>query len=135
VLFVRQGKGSKDRVVPFGERVRQAIRVYLREERPAWSGPLFLSTQRGALTREGLEALVTRAAQHAGILRPVSPHRLRHSYATHLLRHGAPLVAIQRLLGHASLVSTEIYLALETKDLARMVQKSHPREQSAEQVQ
>jgi len=131
VLFVKQGKGGKDRVVPFGERVWQAIRVYLREERPAWSGPLFPSTQRGVLTREGLEALVTRAAQHAGILRPVSPHRLRHSYATHLLRHGAPLVAIQKLLGHSSLVSTEVYLALETKDLARMVRASHPRETSA----
>lgn len=131
VLFVRHGKGGKDRVVPFGERVRHAIRGYLREERPAWTGPLFLSTQGGGLTREGLEAVVTRAARHAGISRAVSPHRLRHSYATHLLRHGAPLVAIQALLGHASLVSTEIYLALETKDLARMVRTSHPRERRA----
>jgi integrase/recombinase XerD len=131
MLFVRQGKGGKDRVVPFGERVRQAIRVYLREERPTCPGPLFLSIRRRALTREGLEALVARAAGHAGIPRAVSPHRLRHSYATHLLRYGAPLVAIQALLGHASLVSTEVYLSLETKDLARMVQTSHPREARA----
>jgi integrase/recombinase XerD len=111
--------------------VRQAIRVYLREERPASSGPLFLSIHGRALTRGALEAVVARAARYAGLPRPVSPHRLRHSYATHLLRHGAPLVAIQALLGHASLVSTEIYLALETRDLARMVQSSHPRGRDA----
>jgi len=131
MLFVRQGKGGKDRVVPFGERVRQAVRVYLREERPPCSGPPFLSIRQRALTREGLGVLVARAAGHAGIPRAISPHRLRHSHATYLLRHGAPLVATQALLGHASLVSTEVYLSLETKDLARMVRNSHPRERGA----
>jgi hypothetical protein len=70
-----------------------------------------------------------------GVGRGVSPHRLRHSYATHLLRHGAPLVAVQALLGHASLVSTEVYLAVETSDLARMLQRTHPREARGDRVE
>ena len=136
VLLVRRGKGAKDRVVPFGERVRQAILAYLREERPGSTGPLFLSARGSGLRSQGLAAVVRRAARHAGLRRRVSPHRLRHSYATHLLRHGAPLVALKALLGHASLVSTEVYLAVETSDLARMLQQSHPRERDvAKQVQ
>jgi integrase/recombinase XerD len=128
VLLVRQGKGAKDRLVPFGEQVRQAILAYLREERPGWPGPLFLSTRGGGLRPQGLAGIVRGAARHADVRHRVSPHRLRHSYATHLLRHGAPLVALKALLGHASLVSTEVYLAVEPSDLARMVRRSHPRE-------
>ena len=126
VVFVRAGKGRKERLVPFGARVKEALRAYLRE-RPPREGPLFLSRSLGRLTRTGLGTLVAKAGARAGLERPASPHRLRHSFATHLLRNGADVRHIQALLGHASLSSTEIYLALDVTDLARMIEKSHPR--------
>ena len=87
-----------------------------------------VETRGGGLRSQGLAGVVRGAARHAGIELRVSPHRIRHSYATHLLRHGAPLLALKALLGHASPVSTEVYLAVEPIDLARMLQQSHPRE-------
>ncbi len=130
-LFVRQGKGRKDRIVPFGEHVKTAIVEYLRACRPAKDGPLFLTVTGRPLGRSTLGTLVRAAGQRAGLKRFASPHRLRHSYATHLLRRGADVRHIQRLLGHASLASTQIYLGVDVTDLARMIEKSHPRERSA----
>ncbi len=72
--------------------------------------------------------LLRRAARRAGLDRPVSPHRLRHSYAAHLLRNGAPILAIKSLLGHETLLSTEVYLEVEVDNLRRMLRRSHPRE-------
>ncbi len=129
VVYVRQGKGGKDRMVPFGERVRAAILAYLRE-RPRSAGPLFLTKRGFALRVGGLEELLWGAAERAGLERPASPHRLRHSYASHLLRNGASVRHIQVLMGHASLASTEVYLEVDTKDLRRMLERSHPRERS-----
>jgi site-specific recombinase XerD len=126
LVFVREGKGRKERLVPFGASVKQALRAYLRE-RPPREGPLFLSRSLGRLTRTGLGTLVAKAGVRAGLDRPVSPHRLRHSFATHLLRNGADVRHIQALLGHASLSSTQVYLALDVSDLARMIETSHPR--------
>lgn len=126
LLYVRLGKGRKDRVVPFGDHVRDAVLNYLRE-RPVQRGTLFLSRDGEPLSRSGLRGIVAKAGKRAGIKSHVSPHRLRHSFATHLLRNGAPLPAVQALLGHASLSSTQIYLALDTSDLARMIERSHPR--------
>jgi len=127
-LLVRLGKGRKDRVVPFGERVREALARYLQQERRfGKEGTVFLSWWGRPLSRGGLRMLVSRAAKAAGIVSSVSTHRLRHSYATHLLRHGASLPALQKLLGHQSLASTQIYLGLEVSDLKRMLEKSHPR--------
>jgi site-specific recombinase XerD len=127
LLYVRQGKGRKDRMVPFGERVRAALLTYLRarERKP---GPFFFTLRGDPMTRAALDGLVSQAGRRAGLTRPASPHRLRHSYATHLLQNGADVRHIQLLLGHASLCSTEVYLGVEASDLKRMIEKSHPRE-------
>ncbi len=127
LLYVRQGKGRKDRVVPLGERAKAAVLAYLRE-RPRKGGPLFLNAREGPLTVGTLETLVWNAGKCAGLTRLASPHRLRHSYATHLLRNGADIRHIQLLMGHASLASTQVYLGIDVKDLDRMLEKSHPRE-------
>jgi integrase/recombinase XerD len=134
LVFVSQGKGRKDRIVPFGERVRAAIVAYLRECRPAKDGPLFLTRTGRRFRRHGLGMLVAAAGKRAGLTRPASPHRLRHSYATHLLRNGADIRHIQMLLGHASLMSTQVYLGLDVADLARMLEKHHPRERQKTDV-
>jgi site-specific recombinase XerD len=128
LLLVRQGKGRKDRVVPFGERARTSLLSYLREERRPLGGPVFLSRRGGRLTRAGLGSLLLRAKRRAGLTVPASAHCLRHSYATHLLRHGAGVVSVQALLGHARLHSTQVYLDLDVEDLKRMIERSHPRE-------
>jgi site-specific recombinase XerD len=126
-VFVRQGKHRKDRIVPFGERARAALLAYLRECRPAKSGPFFLTKTGCRYTPGLLGLLVAGAGRRAGLKRPASPHRLRHSYATHLLLNGADIRHIQVLLGHASLESTQVYLGLDIADLARMIERSHPR--------
>ena len=127
VLSVRQGKGRKERLVPFGRKVKEALRAYLRE-RAAREGALFLTKSGRRMVRSALGDLVRQAGERAGLERPVSPHRLRHSYATHLLRNGADIRHIQTLLGHSSLSSTQVYLGLDVTDLARMIERSHPRE-------
>jgi site-specific recombinase XerD len=127
LAFVRQGKGSKDRVVPFGARVRAALVDYLRHERASRGGALFLSWSGTRLTVGGLQQIIRRARARAG-LEGATAHGLRHSYATHLLRHGADVRHIQVLLGHASLCSTQIYLETDVADLRRMLEGCHPRE-------
>jgi site-specific recombinase XerD len=124
---VREGKGRKGRLVPFGRKVKDALRAYLRE-RAAREGALFLTRSGRRMVRSALGDVVRHAGERAGLGRPVSPHRLRHSYATHLLRNGADIRHIQALLGHASLSSTQVYLGLDVTDLARMLERSHPRE-------
>lgn len=128
LVYVRQGKNRKDRVVPLGARAADAVREYLRHDRPARSGPLFLRVDGSPLSRGGLAEILRRAGRRAGLARPASPHKLRHSYATHLLRGGADIVAIKNLLGHSSLTSTQVYLDVDVNDLAAMVDKCHPRE-------
>ena len=127
LLFVRMGKGRKDRIVPFGERARKALIAYLRDGRCSSSRSLFVSVEGKPVSRAVISETVSLAGRRAKIDEPVSAHRLRHSYATHLLRHGASPQAVQALLGHASLSSTQIYLDLDVSDLARMLEKSHPR--------
>ena len=128
VLHVCQGKGRKDRMLPMGEAAREALLAYLRV-RPPREGALFLSRLQRALSVKMLWRIVRRAGRRAGVS-GASPHRLRHSYATHLLRHGADVRHVQALLGHASLASTQVYLRLELSDLARILARSHPRERS-----
>lgn len=130
LLLVREGKGRKDRVVPFGERVRTALLVYLREWRAHRAGPLFLSQRGARLTRNSLGEILQRAKIRAGLTVPASAHCLRHSYATHLLRNGADVVSLKVLLGHSRLNATQVYLDLDVSDLARMLEKSHPRERA-----
>ncbi len=127
------GKGSKERLVPMGEEAQHWLERYLAEARPALAGkrdlvPLFLSRRGAAMSRQQFWGLVKKLAVRAGI-EPgkVSPHGLRHSFATHLLNHGADLRALQMLLGHASLSTTQIYTLVAREGLKRLHQQHHPR--------
>lgn len=127
------GKGSKERLVPMGEEAQHWLERYLVEARPALAGkrdllPLFLSRRGEALTRQQIWGLVKKLAVRAGIdAGKVSPHGLRHSFATHLLNHGADLRALQMLLGHSSLSTTQIYTLVAKEGLKRLHQQHHPR--------
>ncbi|NZA27055.1 site-specific tyrosine recombinase XerD [Luteimonas sp. SJ-92] len=131
------GKGGKQRLVPLGEEAQHWLERYLREARPALAGgrpvagadaPLFLVPGGGAPSRQQFWATVKRHAAAAGIdPARVSPHGLRHSFATHLLNHGADLRALQMLLGHSSLSTTQIYTLVAREQLKRLHARHHPR--------
>jgi integrase/recombinase XerD len=126
------GKGSKERVVPVGGKARDALTAWLAAGRPRFVKPrtrsqLFLSNRGTALSRVMLWMLVKKYARLAGITKNVKPHLLRHSFATHLLTGGADLRAIQEMLGHASIATTQIYTAVESKRLIDHHAKFHPR--------
>lgn len=130
------GKGAKERVVPVGGKASDALRTYLAAGRPSFvkiktGGALFLSERGAALSRKTLWYLVQKYAAAAGIARGVKPHQLRHSFASHLLGGGADLRAIQEMLGHANLATTQIYTAVEEKRLVEQHAKFHPRNQEA----
>jgi integrase/recombinase XerD len=118
LVVVRQGKGAKDRLVPLSARLLEELRAYWRHYRPRpW---LFPGGRRGThLSVAGVQRVVRRAAQRAGLDKRISPHTLRHSYATHLLEAGADLLTIQRVLGHKDLKTTARYLHLSTQQLGR----------------
>lgn len=126
------GKGNKERLVPFGEVARQWITRYLTEARPVILGgqqteDLFV-TQRGAgMSRVMFWMIVKKQAQAAGITAPLSPHTLRHAFATHLLNHGADLRAVQMLLGHADISTTTIYTHVARERLKQLHAQHHPR--------
>jgi len=126
------GKGSKERVVPIGGKATDALAVYLASGRPYFVRPrtgsqLFLNRNGGALSRVMLWMLVKKYARRAGITKNVKPHGLRHSFATHLLTGGADLRAIQEMLGHASISTTQIYTAVEPQRLLDYHARFHPR--------
>jgi integrase/recombinase XerD len=127
------GKGSKERLVPLGEEAQHWLDRYLAQSRPQLAGkrvlaPLFLATNGEAPTRQQFWQLVKRYAGAAGIdPRKISPHGLRHSFATHLLNHGADLRALQMLLGHASLSTTQIYTLVAREQLKQLHARHHPR--------
>jgi integrase/recombinase XerD len=130
------GKGSKERVVPVGGKAVEALRLYLAAGRPAFvkaktGSALFLSERGGALSRKTLWFIVQKYAEKAGIARGVKPHQLRHSFASHLLGGGADLRAIQEMLGHANLATTQIYTAVEEKRLVEQHERFHPRNREA----
>lgn len=130
------GKGSKERVVPVGGKAAEALRDYLASGRPHFVKPktgsqLFLSERGTAISRQMLWVLVKKYAKRAGIEKTVKPHLLRHSFATHLLGGGADLRAIQEMLGHANIATTQIYTAVEEKRLVDQHSKFHPRNQDA----
>ena len=131
--FVRVfGKGSKERVVPLGARARDAVQVYLGSSRPRLVKPrtgseLFITERGRAMSRKTLWVMVKQAARRAGLPRSVKPHLLRHSFATHLLGGGADLRAIQEMLGHASIGTTQIYTAVENSRLLDQHARHHPR--------
>jgi integrase/recombinase XerD len=124
------GKGSKQRLVPLGEAAVEAIEGYLADVRPRWDRghpALFLSARSRPLSRQGFWKRIRRHARTAGLPAHISPHKLRHSFATHLLDHGADLRAVQEMLGHADISTTQIYTHVCQARLSRLVREHHPR--------
>jgi integrase/recombinase XerD len=126
------GKGSKERIVPLGRYAVRALEAYLARARPSLTGPrsrgaLFLNARGGRLTRQGSTNIIKAMARRAGIRKRVTPHMLRHSFATHLLEGGADVRVVQELLGHASLSTTQIYTLITTDRLRDVYFTSHPR--------
>ena len=137
VLFEEQlvrvfGKGSKERLVPIGRSAIGAVAVYLRELRPrlergGGKGVLFLNARGAPLTRMGAWKILRKYVEQAGITKHVSPHTLRHSFATHLLEGGADLRAVQEMLGHADISTTQIYTHVDREYLRSVHRQYHPR--------
>lgn len=131
--FVRVvGKGSKERLVPFGEQAKEKIDNYLKTARPLIlkgkrSNYLFVTGRGSCMTRLRFWQIIKQAARDAGISKPISPHMLRHSFATHLLSHGADLRAVQMMLGHADIATTQIYTHIDQQRLKATHKKYHPR--------
>jgi integrase/recombinase XerC len=123
------GKGRKERVVPFGSKARDAIRAYLpiRSAHEPRSEALFVNRNGGRLTDRSIRALLARRVRQVALAHHVSPHTLRHSFATHLLERGADLRAIQELLGHASLSTTQRYTHVHMRQILSIYRKTHPR--------
>ncbi|HWA81868.1 MAG TPA: site-specific tyrosine recombinase/integron integrase, partial [Fimbriimonadaceae bacterium] len=123
------GKGNKQRVALFGATCKEALLDYMASERttPAQGDPLFTNKDGRRLTTRTVQNVVKRWALRAGLSPEVSPHTLRHSFATHLLDHGADLKSVQQLLGHESLATTQIYTHISIERLKRAVDEAHPR--------
>jgi len=128
------GKGGKERVVPLGRFARSALDAWLVRGRPAWSGraaratpALFLNSRGGRLSRQSAFNRLRQVADRAGLAQVISPHTLRHSYATHLLDGGADLRVVQELLGHASVATTQLYTLVTVEHLREVYRQAHPR--------
>jgi integrase/recombinase XerD len=126
------GKGSKERLVPLGEEALDWIRCYLAEARAALlnnkvSNAMFVTARGEGMTRQMFWYLIKRHARHGGLNKPISPHTLRHAFATHLLNHGADLRVVQLLLGHADISTTQIYTHVARERLKQLHATHHPR--------
>ncbi|MGE5318634.1 MAG: site-specific tyrosine recombinase XerD [Hyphomicrobiaceae bacterium] len=126
------GKGNKDRLVPLGEESVQWLRRYMTDARPvllekSLSDAVFVTARGDGMTRQGFWYLIKRHALAAGITRPLSPHTLRHAFATHLLNHGADLRVVQILLGHSDISTTQIYTHVARERLKQLHAQHHPR--------
>lgn len=128
--FVRvTGKGDKQRVVPIGESAEQAVRAYMEvrpEPQPKAEDILFLGKSGNALSRVSIFNLVKKQAMIAGIHKEISPHTFRHSFATHLIENGADLRVVQEMLGHESILTTEIYTHIDASTWQRSILENHP---------
>ena len=127
-----RGKGRKERLAPLGSHAQRALEAYLGDPdrprpTPVAANAVFLNPRGGRLTTRSLGRIVEEAALTAGLRRRVTPHSLRHSFATHLLDRGADLRAVQELLGHAHLVTTQIYTHVSIERLREVYERSHPR--------
>jgi integrase/recombinase XerD len=131
--FVRpMGKGRKERIVPLGNKAKSAVKTYLEKVRPKLSKSasvpfLFLSRRRRKISRQGIWKIIKSYVAGLGIEKKVTPHTLRHSFATHLLERGADLRLIQEMLGHSDISTTQIYTHLDTERLKAVHRKYHPR--------
>ena len=126
------GKGSKERLVPFGNAAARALALYVTQGRPRLlkkrsSDFLFVTARGTAMTRLRFWQIIREWARRQGITKPISPHVLRHSFATHLLEHGADLRAVQAMLGHADIATTQIYTHVDAARLKAVHQRFHPR--------
>lgn len=126
------GKGSKQRIVPLGETAQAELASYLREARPRLLREkevlfVFLNRSGKGLTRQGFWKIIKRRALEAGILKNITPHTLRHSFATHLLENGADLRSVQTMLGHADISTTQIYTHVTRERLRKIHEQYHPR--------
>ncbi|KRC50330.1 MULTISPECIES: site-specific tyrosine recombinase XerD [unclassified Nocardioides] len=130
-----RGKGGKERLVPVGSYARAALSAYLVRGRPALvaqaTPALFLNARGGRLSRQSAWAVLVKAAERAGVTRDVSPHTLRHSFATHLLDGGADVRVVQELLGHASVTTTQVYTLVTVDNLREVFATAHPRARDA----
>lgn len=128
-----RGKGKKERIVPFGGKAREALEAYgraragLSGEGAAGEAAFFLNYRGGRLTARSVQRMVHKYIRRTAVARKISPHSLRHSFASHLLGRGADLRVIQELLGHASLATTEKYTHVDLRQLLSVYKKSHPR--------
>jgi integrase/recombinase XerD len=135
VLRVR-GKGSKERIVPVGREAVRAVRNYLSRGRPHLVGArtetrLFVNFRGGALTRQGLYKVMARRAGAAGLGEGITPHTLRHTFATHLLEGGCDLRSVQEMLGHSDVATTQLYTHLSNRHLKEAYFSAHPRAKAA----
>ena len=126
------GKGAKERLVPLGEEALNWIKRYLQEGRPQIldkraADAMFVTSRGAAMTRQAFWHLLKRYALLAGLAKPMSPHTLRHAFATHLLNHGADLRVVQLLLGHSDISTTQIYTHVARERLKQLHAKHHPR--------
>jgi integrase/recombinase XerD len=129
------GKGNRQRLVPVGAQALHWARLYLRTVRPslvkrADPGRLFLNRYGRPLSRQALWGILKKAGRRAGVRAPVSPHTLRHSFASHLLERGADLRSVQAMLGHADISTTQIYTHLPSRVVRDMYRRFHPRAQA-----
>ncbi|WP_460871778.1 site-specific tyrosine recombinase XerD [Nocardioides pakistanensis] len=128
-----RGKGSKERIVPVGSYALEALEAYLVRSRPELAGvgrgtpAMFLNARGGRLSRQSAWAVLAKAAERAGVEAEVSPHTLRHSFATHLLDGGADVRVVQELLGHASVTTTQVYTLVTVDSLREVYATAHPR--------
>jgi integrase/recombinase XerD len=126
------GKGDRQRLVPVGAQALHWVRAYLKTARPSLvkrgePGTLFVNRAGGRLSRQGLWGIIKKAARRAGVRTAVSPHTLRHSFASHLLERGADLRSIQAMLGHADISTTQIYTHLPSAAVRDLYRRFHPR--------
>ena len=133
------GKRDKQRIVPIGDKARELVSEYLQSSRPAFvkrrtSSALFLTRLGRAMSRQCFWKILKDRTARAGIMKPISPHMLRHSFATHLLDHGADLRSVQMMLGHASIATTQIYTHVEQSRLKKVHDQYFPRKQRTRAV-